>query len=197
VFPVRYGLDLYILIRRNSVFKGLTNISSFLFCYSRGPSYKQDIRRDDVLNQSPPKLYISTESLESSVCGTREFVTNCSASKHPTSNYQHNTGDTKVSEWNNGISRTQQNTGCPPGRHFNQRDANKEDLMGHVSEVDGNKGRDGRLPDRDMEGREGKVESLNARQRDDISIVQRPEEADYEDASDGDNVNVNLITNHV
>jgi hypothetical protein len=27
VFPVRYGLDLYILFRRNSVFKGL-NISS-------------------------------------------------------------------------------------------------------------------------------------------------------------------------
>jgi hypothetical protein len=30
VFPVRYELDLYILFRRNSVFKGLNNIASLL-----------------------------------------------------------------------------------------------------------------------------------------------------------------------
>jgi hypothetical protein len=48
-----------------------------------------------------------------------------------------------------------------------------------------------------MEGRQGKEDPLNARQRDDSRNVQLPEEADYEDASDGDNVSHNLISNHV
>ncbi|XP_023716057.1 uncharacterized protein LOC111869078 isoform X4 [Cryptotermes secundus] len=154
---------------------------------SRDPSYKQDMRKDGVLNQSPPKLCISTESLESPVCDTREFVTNCSASKNPTSTYQQNTSDTNASEWNNGFSRTQVKTVCAPLKQFNHHDSDKKDTVGHVSEVVGNKGHDGRLPDCGMEGNQSKEEPLNIRQRDDSGNVQPPEDADYEDASDGDN----------
>lgn len=82
-------------------------------------------------------------------------------------------------------------------KQFNHHDSDKEDTVGHVSEVDGNKGHDGRLPHYNMEGRQGKEEPLNARQRDDSGNVQPPEDADYEDASDGDNVSDNLIFNHV
>lgn len=168
-----------------------------LFFFSRDPSYKQDMRKDGVLNQSPPKLCISTESLESPVCDTREFVTNCSASKNPTSNYQQNTSDTNASEWNNGFSRTQLKTGCAPMKQFNHHDSDKKDTVGRVSEVDGNKGHDGRLPDCGLKGKQSKEEPLNVRQRDDSGNVQPPEDADYEDASDGDNVSDNLISNHV
>jgi hypothetical protein len=168
-----------------------------MFYFSRDPCYKQGTRKDNVLNRSPPKLYISTESLESTICGTREFDTNCSASKHPTSNYQYNSGDTKASEWNNSISRTQLNTGCPHMKQFNHHGTNKEVSVSHVSGVDGNKSHHGRLRDCDMVGRQGKEEPLNARQRDDSSNIQPPEEADYEEASDGDNVSDNLISNHV
>jgi hypothetical protein len=82
-------------------------------------------------------------------------------------------------------------------KQFNHHDSDKEDPVGRVSGVDGNKSRDGRLQDCNMGGRQGREEPLNARQRDDSSNVQLSEEADYEDASDGDNVSDSLISNRV
>jgi hypothetical protein len=81
-------------------------------------------------------------------------------------------------------------------KRFNHHDSDKEDSAGHVTEVEGNKGHDGRLPECDM-GRQDKEEPLSARQRDGSSNVQRTEEADYEETSDGDNVSHDLISNRV
>jgi hypothetical protein len=154
------------------------------------------MRKEDVLNQTPLKLFVNTESLESSSHVNREFVTNPSTLKHLTSNYQLDIGDTRASEWNNGVSKTpQQAMRCT--RQFNQNDSNKAEPVVQVSEVDGNKSQADQMADCEVNRGHSKEESLNARQKGD---VQQPEEADYEDASDGDNVSVNLImllSNHM
>jgi hypothetical protein len=107
-----------------------------------------------------------------------EFITNCSNSKQLTSNCRPDTGDTAASGQNNGINKTEQNTRCPSAREFNQNESSKAETMGQVSEVAG------QLQSYEKERGQSNEEQFSARQRE----WQQPEEADYEDASDGDNV---------
>lgn len=138
---------------------------------------------------------MSTESVESSTHGNREFVTNRSTSEHLASNYQQEISDVNASERNNAVIKPQQSTRCPSARQFSQNQLNKPEHVFPVSEVDGNKGNGDQLSNYEVERAHGVEESLNVRQRGgNISDIQHPQEADYEDASDGDNVSVNSIT---
>jgi hypothetical protein len=153
------------------------------------------MRKEDILNQNPSKLSMSTESVESFTHGNREFVTNRSTSEHLVSNYQQETSDIKASERNNVVIKTKQTTRCPSTRQFIQNESNKAEPVIQVSEADGNKGNGDQLPNYEVDKGHSMEESLNIRQRGgSISGVQHPEEADYEDASDGDNVSGNSIT---
>lgn len=95
----------------------------------------------------------------------------------------------KTSERSIVVIKTQQTTRCPSTRQFNQYESNKAQPVIQVSEVDGNKGND-QLPHYEVEKGHGMEGSLRGGS---ISDVQHPVEADYEDASDGDNVSVNSI----
>lgn len=136
------------------------------------------MKKEDVLIPSPPEPCISTENLEPSVHGNMESIKNCSNSKLLTANCQPDTGDTAASGRSNWINKTEHDIKCPSAREFNQNESSKAETMGQVSEVAGQlqsyeKGRD-----------HSNEEHFSAKQ----GKWQQPEEADYEDASDGDNV---------
>lgn len=133
------------------------------------------MKKEDVLIRSPPEPCISTESLESSVHGNMQSIKNCSNSKQLTANCWPDTGYTAASGQGNGIDKTEQNTKCPSAREFNQSESSKAEAMGQVS---------GQLQSYEKERDHSKEEHFSAKQR----KWQQPEEADYEDASDGDNV---------
>jgi len=107
-----------------------------------------------------------------------ESIKNCSNSKQLTANCQSDTGDTAASGQSNGIRKTEQNTKCPSAREFNQNESSKAETMGQVAEVAG------QLQSYEKERDHSNKEHVSAKQR----KWQQPEEADYEDASDGDNV---------
>jgi len=136
------------------------------------------MKKEDVLIPSPQEPCISTKSLESSVHGNMESIKNCSNSKQLTANCQSDTGDTAASGQSNGIRKTEQNTKCPSAREFNQNESSKAETMGQVAEVAG------QLQSYEKERDHSNKEHVSAKQR----KWQQPEEADYEDASDGDNV---------
>ena len=136
------------------------------------------MKKENVLIPSPPEPCISTESLESSVYGNGESIKNCSNSKQLTANCRPDTGDTAASGQSNGINKTEQNIRCTSAREFNQNESSKAEAMGQVSEVAG------QLQSYEKERDRSNEEHFSAKQRE----WQQPEEADYEDASDGDNV---------
>jgi hypothetical protein len=135
------------------------------------------MKKEDGLVPSPSKPCISTESLQSSVLGNVEFITNCSNLKQLTSNCRPDTGDTAASVQNNGISKTEENTSCPTAREFDENESSKAEAVGQVSEVAS------QLQNCEKERGHIKEEHFSAKQE-----WQQSEEADYEDASDGDNV---------
>jgi len=147
------------------------------------------MKKEGVLIPSPPEPCISTESLESSVHGNMESIKNCSNSRQLTANYRPDTGDTAASGQSNRLSKTEQNTKCPSAREFNQNESSKAETMGQVSEVAG------QLQTYENERDYSNEEHFNAKQR----KWQQPEEVDYEDASDGDNVSVlyTVVHNHM
>jgi len=136
------------------------------------------MKKDDVLIPSPPEPCISTESLESSVHGNMESIKNCSNSKQLTANCRPDTGDIAASGQSNGIKKTEQTTKCPSAREFNQDESSKAETVGQESEVAG------QLQSYEKERDHSNEEHFSAKQR----KWQQPEEVDYEDASDGDNV---------
>lgn len=107
-----------------------------------------------------------------------ESIKNCSNSKQLTANCRPDTGDAAASGPSNGINKTEQSTRCPSAREFNQNESSEAETMGQVSEVGG------QLQSYEKERHHSNEEHFSAKQR----IWQQPEEADYEDASDGDNV---------
>lgn len=156
------------------------------FFFSRDPTYRQDRRKDDDVNQNSPKQCIATETVESSTPSNREFI-NHSTTKHLASNNQQETSDIETSERNNAVIKTQQPSLST--RQFNQNEPSKTEPIIQVSEVDVSKGHGDQLPNYEVEKGYSIDEPLTVRQRGgSVSNVQHPEEADYEDASDGDNV---------
>jgi hypothetical protein len=107
-----------------------------------------------------------------------DSIKNCSNSKLLTANCQPDAGDKAASRQSIGISKTEQNTRCPSAREFNQNESSKAEAMGQVSEVAG------QLQSYEKERDHSNEKYFSAKQR----KWQQPEEADYEDASDGDNV---------